>query len=186
MQRHLSAPGKLFLAGEYAVLWGGVARIAAVGPRVHAGVRRREDREVRLLVQDGALPGTLTPLGVRWREPPPPPFRFAARAVDATVQAHQRESLGFDLAISPSEEAAPGRKLGLGGSARAVVLACEATRYVLEAKLDPLKLALVAHAQAQGGKGSGGDVAASHAGGLVRYRRYDVTSLVPQVAQLER
>ncbi|MDQ3274735.1 MAG: phosphomevalonate kinase, partial [Actinomycetota bacterium] len=38
MQRALSAPGKLFLAGEYAVLWGGTARIAAVGPRTFASV----------------------------------------------------------------------------------------------------------------------------------------------------
>ena len=62
----------------------------------------------------------------------------------------------------------------MGGSARATVLAAEAARCVLEERFDALKLALVAHAEAQGGKGSGGDVAASFAGGMVRYRRYDV------------
>ena len=45
-------------------------------------------------------------------------------------------------------------------------------------KVDALKVALVSHAAAQGGKGSGGDVAASHAGGVVRYRRYEVAPLI--------
>ncbi|MFN0061360.1 MAG: mevalonate kinase [Myxococcaceae bacterium] len=179
MKRVLSAPGKLFFAGEYAVLWGGVARIAAVGPRAFAAVRRREDREVRLLLQEGALSGTLTPSGVKWQQSPPPGFRFAARAVDCVVAAHPKESLGFDLALSPSEEAAPGRKLGIGSSARATVLSCEATRWVLEARVDVLKLALLAHSEVQGGKGSGGDVAASFTGGLVRYRRYNMAALSP-------
>ena len=48
MERALSAPGKLFLSGEYAVLWGGVRAVAAVGPRTAALVRRRADREVHV------------------------------------------------------------------------------------------------------------------------------------------
>ena len=32
------AEGKLFVAGEYAILWGGTARIAAVGPRGEASM----------------------------------------------------------------------------------------------------------------------------------------------------
>ncbi|RYZ40629.1 MAG: phosphomevalonate kinase, partial [Myxococcaceae bacterium] len=43
MERALSAPGKLFVSGEYAVLWGGVSRVAAVAPRTAAYVRRRQD-----------------------------------------------------------------------------------------------------------------------------------------------
>ena len=65
MKRSLSAPGKLFLAGEYAVLWGGAARVLAVPPRGHALVKRREDREVELVLEEGRLRGTLTPMGVR-------------------------------------------------------------------------------------------------------------------------
>ena len=53
MDRTLSAPGKLFLAGEYAVLWGGVARILAVGPRVNALVRPRQDRQVDVVLLTG-------------------------------------------------------------------------------------------------------------------------------------
>lgn len=178
LQRTLSAPGKLFLSGEYAVLWGGVARIAAVGPRVAAYVRTRVDRDVALALEDGKLAGQTTPLGVHWAEESVPDrFHFAARAVDLVLRAVGRQVPGFGIAFEPSPAAADGRKLGLGSSARAVVLATEAARYALDAELDTLKLSLLAHAIAQDGKGSGGDVAASFAGGLVRYRRYDLTVL---------
>jgi phosphomevalonate kinase len=177
MERTLSAPGKLFLSGEYAVLWGGVARIAAVGPRTAAFARGRVDREVALALEDGKLDGQTTPLGVRWAEEVPERFHFAARAVDLVLRAVGRQLPGFGIALEPTPAAAGGRKLGLGGSARAVVLATEAARFVLDAPLDTLKLSLLAHTLAQGGKGSGGDVAAIFAGGVVRYRRYDLTTL---------
>jgi phosphomevalonate kinase len=160
MQRALSAPSKLFLAGEYAVLWGGTARIAAVGPRASALVQRRADREVHLVLDGGRLVGTGTPFGVRWPGEVPREYLFVARAVDAVWRAHGRESLGFSIAFSPSERAPDGRKLGLGSSARAALLATEAARFILEERLDSLKLALLSHAQTQGLRGSGGDVAA--------------------------
>jgi phosphomevalonate kinase len=178
MDRSLSAPGKLFLAGEYAVLWGGVARIAAVSPRTTAMVRRRQDRRIEVLLEGTALHGDMTPLGARWDTPPTDEFHFVARTLDLVLRAVGKEGPGFSLALSPSPVAPSGAKLGLGSSARAVVLAAEAARYALDARFDALKLALLAHAEAQGGRGSGGDVAASFAGSLVRYRRYEVKPLL--------
>jgi phosphomevalonate kinase len=174
MERFLSAPGKLFVSGEYAVLWGGAARIAAVGPRSEAYVRRRDDTQVHLVLEEGRLTGPLTPLGVRWDREIPQGFRFAAFAVDEVVRAQADAVLGFTLAMAPTPKDEQGQKLGLGSSARAALLAAEAARYALESRVDPLKVALVAHATAQGGRGSGGDVAASYAGGLLRYRRFPV------------
>ena len=171
MEICLSAPGKLFLSGEYAILWGGTARLAGVGPRATALARTREDREVHLLLAEGRLQGTVTPLGVRWGTEPPGPFAFAARALDLVVRARARESLGLELALSPTTPGPGGHKLGLGSSARAVVLAVESAARLLEVR-PPLALALLAHAEAQGGTGSGGDVAASAVGGLIRYRRW--------------
>ncbi|HLL81840.1 MAG TPA: hypothetical protein VK420_04275, partial [Longimicrobium sp.] len=101
-ERFLSVPGKLFLSGEYAVLWGGTARVAAVGPRLFAHVRRREDREVHLVVQEGRLSGHATALGVSWKGEVAPGFRFAARALGEAFRAHGREGAGLELAISPS------------------------------------------------------------------------------------
>src|SRR6516164_1939207 len=155
MDLTLSAPGKLFLGGEYAILWGGTARLAGVGPRASALARTRDDREVHLVLSEGRLEGTLTPLGVRWKTEPSAPFAFAARAVDVVVRAHVKESLGFSLALSPTPAGPDGHKLGLGSSARATVLAVEAAARLLEVR-SALALAMLAHAEAQGGKGSGG------------------------------
>ena len=178
MERALSAPGKLFVSGEYAVLWGGVSRVAAVGPRTTALVRRRSDSQVHLCLEEGTLAGRTTPRGVKWEREVSPGFSFVARTLDEALRLHGRESVGFDLAIAPSAVGPNGKKLGMGGSACATVLAADAVRFVLEEKLDALKLALVSHAAAQAGKGSGGDVAASYAGGIVRYRRYEVAGLI--------
>jgi len=178
MERALSAPGKLFVSGEYAVLWGGVARVAAVAPRTAAYVRRRADARVHVCLEEGTLGGSTTPLGVRWAREVPAGFSFVARTLDEALRAHGRASPGFDLAMAPSAVGPNGQKLGMGGSACATVLAAEGVRYVLEERYDALKLALAAHALGQGGKGSGGDVAASFAGGLLRYRRYDVAPLI--------
>lgn len=177
MLRALSAPGKLFLSGEYAVLWGGTARIASVGPRASALVRGRGDRQIHLILAEGRLVGDTTPVGVRWQGDVPDAFHFAARTVDEALRAHGSESLGFDLALAPSPAAPDGRKLGMGGSARAAVLTAEAARFILEGRYDALKLALLAHGKAQNLKGSGGDVAAIFAGGIIRYRRYDLAAL---------
>jgi phosphomevalonate kinase len=171
MEVALSAPGKLFLSGEYAVLWGGTARLAGVGPRGHALARTREDRQVHLVLSEGRLTGTVTPLGVRWSSDPGVEFAFAARALDVVVRARGRESLGLSVALSPTESGPGGHKLGLGSSARAVVLAVEAAARLLDVR-PPLALALLAHAEAQGRRGSGGDIAACAVGGLLRYRRW--------------
>ncbi len=173
MERALSAPSKLFLSGEYAVLWGGVARVLAVGPRAAALVRSRDDRTVELLTGDGRLLGVSTPLGCRWDGEVTGPMRFAARAMDVVYRAHGRESLGLSLALSPSALGPHGRKLGTGTSARTTVLAVEAVAGVLGVQ-PTLPLALLAHAEAQGGRGSGADVVAASVGTLVRYRRWPV------------
>ncbi len=170
MEICLSAPGKLFLSGEYAILWGGTARLAGVGPRATALARTREDREVDLVLAEGRLQGTVTPLGVRWATEPTAAFAVAARALDVVVRARARESLGLELALSPTLPGPGGQKLGLGSSARAAVLAVESAARLLAVR-PPLALALLAHAEATGG-GSGGDVAACAVGGLLRYRRW--------------
>src|SRR5262249_49187842 len=112
----LSAPGKLFLSREDSVLLGGTARLAGVGPPGFALAGRGEDREVHLVLAEGRLRGTVTPLGVHWASEPAPAFAFAARALDVVVRARGRESLGLELALSPTAPGPDGHKLGLGSS----------------------------------------------------------------------
>jgi phosphomevalonate kinase len=179
--RTWSAPGKLFVSGEYAVLWGGVGRVVAVPPRTLALARRRDDGRVEVLLEGRRLEGSVTPQGVAWREPPAQAAHFVSRAIDLALRASPGSRGGFTVAFSPSPTSG-GHKLGLGSSARAAVLATEATRWAVDAAFDTLKLALVAHAEAQGGRGSGGDVAAIFAGGTVAYRRYELAALLKEAA----
>src|SRR5262249_56359750 len=104
-------------------VWGGRGRLGGVGGRAFAVARTREDREVHLVLAEGRLVGTVTPLGVRWASEPGPAFAFAARALDVVVRARARESLGLEVALSPTAPGREGHKLGLGSPARAVGLA---------------------------------------------------------------
>jgi phosphomevalonate kinase len=152
----LRAPGKVFLAGEYAVLERGrPALVVGIDKFLEATVEPAQSISIvhRGVVWDGG--------------PPPPELRFAVRAVQVARPDH-----GFRL-VFENELAVAGKKLGLGGSAAAAVLAVRAAR----PDLDPtqtLALALAAHWIEQGGSGSGGDVAASALGGVLR-----VTGRIP-------
>jgi phosphomevalonate kinase len=182
LERTLSAPGKLFLSGEYAVLWGGVARVMAVAPRVHALMQARADRQVDVIVSEGRLQGVATPAGVKWEGQVSAAFHFVATTIDLALRLAGVEGPGFSIAFE-SSPTIDGLKVGLGSSARACVLAAEAVRVALGAPFDTLKLALLGHAQAQGGKGSGADVAAACAGGVVRYRRFESSVLLQKAAR---
>jgi phosphomevalonate kinase len=146
-----TAPGKLLLAGEYAVLDGGAAIVAAVDRRVVARAGG-----------SGALS----------------PFLAAAAAAVATVRgpdslaARAARTIVVDSGALRSGEL----KLGLGSSAAATVaaVAC-ALAHEPDAGLDRdlvHRLAADAHAEAQGKKGvrgSGADIAASTHGGVIRF-----------------
>lgn len=146
----LRAKGKVFLAGEYAVLERGrPALVAGVDKFLEATVEPASD----LSIQHGEA---------LWKSgPPPPELRFAVRAVQLAKPAS-----GFRL-VYENELAISGKKLGLGGSAAATVLAVRAARPDLSEE-ETLSLAVAAHFIEQGGAGSGGDVAASCLGGLLR------------------
>jgi phosphomevalonate kinase len=116
-------------------------------------------------------------LGARWESPPPPSFHFVARTVDLALRAVALDGPGLSIAFEPSARVGD-HKLGFGSSARACVLAAEACRTAMGATFDSLKLALVAHASAQQGKGSGADVAACFAGDLVRFKRPELSGLL--------
>jgi phosphomevalonate kinase len=146
----LRAPGKVFLAGEYAVLEPG-------RPALVVGI----DRFLEATVEP-APDVSIEHHGVVWRGgPPPSELRFAVRAVELA-----RPGRGFRL-VFENELAIQGKKLGLGGSAAATVLAVRAARPDLGPE-ETLSLAFAAHWIEQGGSGSGADVAASCMGGVLR------------------
>jgi phosphomevalonate kinase len=146
----LRAPGKVFLAGEYAVLERGrPALVVGVDKFLEATVEPAESLSI-------------SHRGIVWTGgPPPPELRFAVRAVQLAKPLKP-----FRL-VFENELAIAGKKLGLGGSAAATVLAVRASRPDLTEQ-QTLSLALAAHWIEQGGSGSGGDVAASTLGGVLR------------------
>lgn len=153
MSERISAPGKVFLAGEYAVLEGWPALVVGVDQRMHATLRPAEGL---YLVHKAS--------GAAWSPPAPPPpeLRFAARAATLARARDLRLIFEDDLALGE-------QKIGLGGSAAACVLAVRAARPQASDE-EVLAIAAAAHWAEQGGQGSGADVAACALGGVLEVR----------------
>lgn len=174
-----SAPGKLFLLGEYAVLEGAPALLTAVDRRATV-TATASDRWRLTAWQLGIVGLDLGPGGSL-----PPGLDAATRnsltlfnAVRAIVES-QFGGPGepLDLAIDSSAFQHDGHKLGLGSSAAvavALTAALARARGMTLTTEELFSLADAAHRQAQGGSGSGGDVAASVYGGRIRYVRGEV------------
>ena len=156
------APGKLFLTGEWAVLRGAPALVAAVDRRATVEVRHADGDAV-------VVESTAEGRAVRLDGAGPLPGGDAG-VVLAALRACGRAPNGLFVTVDARPFVRGTRKLGLGRSAAALVaavaaLAPDATREgVLEA-------ALAANALFQGGQGSGADVGAAVHGGLVEARR---------------
>ncbi len=166
------APGKLFVVGEYAVLDGCPAVVAAVDRFVSVQVRRGAIGTVTLIA-----PGFATPLTFRAAEPPRGDDRFGfvlAAYRSAVEQVPALRDDGVEIEVRSDLAASDGTKTGLGSSA-AVAVATVAALFAA-AGADPedrhqvFATAWHAHRAEQGGLGSGADVAAAVFGGLVLFQ----------------
>lgn len=168
----VSAPGKIMIAGEYAVLEGAPALVAAVGARARAfWSAPMADGS------DGDRSGSA-------ERKPLPPEVVLSRSLAEEVSGRVPYELGIDV----SELRRSDRKLGLGSSAAAAAAASAAVfayaGHDLEApatRRQVLETALAGHA-AVAPQGSGADVAASVLGGFVRFRKADPRPEVRSVA----
>lgn len=192
-QVQASAPGKLYIAGEYAVVDGSAAIVAAV------------NRYVTVKVDDENLPA-LSPesrkyYGVIVSEKENYKPIFWTRSSDGSVEILGDEKYAYVLAAmrvidsyasecfapnmdrksynlhisSELDDAKSGRKYGLGSSAAITVATVRALCkwYGLKPDVPTIcKLSLIASSMVKR-SGSGGDVAASSCGGWILYRAYN-------------
>ena len=165
------APGKLYLAGEYAVVNpGNPALLMAVNRYVEARVSSAQ----RWLVTSAQFPGSQVVVGGYV----PDNLSFASAALEIArnyaSKVSEQEVCGH-VHIDSHLQSDDGTKFGLGSSAAvcvAVVRAVLAAYGVQASPVTVFKLAATAHFLVQG-NGSLGDVAASSMGGLVYYRSPD-------------
>ncbi|WP_421784605.1 type 2 isopentenyl-diphosphate Delta-isomerase [Gardnerella sp. DNF00983] len=196
-----SAPGKLYIAGEYAVVDGCAAIVAAVNRYVTVSVSDETlNEELRENLQKNTPSsrnycGVITSDGEKYK-----PLLWA-RASDGSIEIQNDGKYAYVLAAMSvvdayaSEECAPninrksynvhisselddaktGRKYGLGSSAAVIVAVIRALCKWYDLNLSTpeiCKLALIASSSVKK-SGSGGDVAASSYGGWIMYRAYN-------------
>lgn len=138
-----SAPGKIVLSGEYAVLFGAPAVCMAVQARALVTVTASSDGECHVTT---------------------PGFSGADRfaVIDGVCAGVRPPS---DIELDTRAFSVDGQKIGIGSSA-AVTVALVAA---LGSSADVFSTALRAHSELQGGAGSGIDVATAVHGGLIEY-----------------
>tara|TARA_R110002096_G_scaffold154_21_gene909 strand:+ start:29480 stop:30460 length:981 start_codon:yes stop_codon:yes gene_type:complete len=171
--RTATAPGKVVLSGEYAVLDGAAAVCMAINRRARVSLKPAHesagsvtapgfnDAVGRFRIADGEL---------HWLADS---ASFAV--VDAAWQACSVRPAGaFDLVLDSSAfvDSTSGNKLGIGSSAAIVVALCAALGAEGGTTID----AFTAHRNLHGGSGSGVDVACSLHGDLLEYRQAEQQS----------
>ncbi|MBT8087929.1 MAG: hypothetical protein KJO46_07825 [Gammaproteobacteria bacterium] len=165
-----SAPGKVVLCGEYAVLGEAPAICMAVDRRARADIKPIDgdwhrieapgyaDTEGRFVTRGS---------GIQWLQGE---NEFGlVDAVFDVIKPAPATSLSIELDTREFVDSASGDKLGLGSSAALTV----ALTAAIKCNADVLGASLQAHRHFQKGSGSGVDVATAVQGGLIEYRRRD-------------
>ncbi|EMA52536.1 MULTISPECIES: mevalonate kinase [Halococcus] len=178
-----SAPGKVYLFGEHAVVYGEPAVPCAVERRATVDVTARSDGRLRVDAADLTLDGFTVEYGGDGApdvDVPESLVEAATGYVDGAVEqareAADAPEIGFDVAI---ESAIP-LGAGLGSSAAVAVAGIDAATRELGVELPPKELAerayRVEHA-VQDGEASRADTFCSAMGGAVRVEGEDCRRL---------
>ena len=158
-----SAPGKVVLWGEYAVLEGAPAAVLAVNRYARCSLETSGSWRFAALGFDA-------PAAQFNRLPATPPAEPAATLPWYVVQAlPELSSAPVSATLDTEAFFQSGVKLGLGSSA-ALCVALQAAFAGLTGRAPDHAQALAAHRRAQAGLGSGIDIAASFFGGCLRFQ----------------
>ncbi|MFB6101388.1 MAG: mevalonate kinase [Haloplanus sp.] len=180
-----SAPGKVYIFGEHAVVYGEPAVPCAIERRAIVSVEARDDDHVRVEASDLSLDGfTVEYAGSTDDRPdvdvPVPLVEAAMGYIDAAVEqareAADAPDAGFDITV---ESEIP-LGAGLGSSAAVTVAGIDAATRELGRPLAPTELAdhaYRAEAEVQNGQASRADTFCSAVGGAVRVEGDDCRSI---------
>jgi len=194
---HVSAPGKLVLSGEWAILEpGNPGLIAAVNKRVHVEIEPSD--EITISIDDFNIKNFKADFDgneLKWRQEPTEEeakgLMFTKGAVE-TILKYLGEGNWKPFKIHSwgelsqvTLESGETKKIGFGSSAASVVALTSAILKLhnhdiesKEAKDKIYKLSALTHYLAQGKVGSAFDVAASTYGGVFVYQRFDPKWLI--------
>ena len=166
-----SAPGKVVIAGEYAVLDGAPAICMAVNRRAHVSIATSDNDHHSVLAPGfSESAGRFTAAGNRIEWLAGADEFSLLEAVWQETAPSVSENLTIVLDSNDFIDPATSVKLGIGSSAALTVALTVAFDNITDVDIDVLRAATNAHRRFQQGSGSGADIACSLAGGLIEYR----------------
>lgn len=171
-----SAPGKLVLLGEYAVLDGAPALVLAVNRRARVALTPAAGESWQIVSPTLGLEASLRTAhdGVEWRGAAPDGLAWLASLFSQLPFASELPTCRVELESNAFYLDDQGRtKLGLGSSAALTVALLGALHALAQQPSPRLDECIAVHRAIQRGRGSGIDIAASLTGGLSRFALAD-------------
>ncbi|AHF99718.1 mevalonate kinase [Halostagnicola larsenii XH-48] len=180
-----SAPGKVYLFGEHAVVYGEPAVPCAIEQRARVGVERRDDEKIRVEAEDLSLDGFTVEYGGRTEDEPDIDVSesllaaatgYVDEAISQVRSVTGEEDVGFDVTIESDIPLGA----GLGSSAAVAVAAIDAGTRELGTTLEAEEIADRAFRteyEVQDGQASRADTFCSATGGAVRVEGDDCRTI---------